>query len=74
MLPSKGDNERPTTKGGFFLKYKDYKLLEKLIEEYNMNEKGDVDFNEMSDDEKQILFKIKTVIRNMENVRLRTKE
>jgi hypothetical protein len=57
---------------GFHLKYQDFKKLEKIIEDYNFDEeKGLVDFNGMSDEEKDILWKIKTVIRNMESVRLR---
>ena len=62
----------PERRQGFFLKYKDFKMLEKIIEEYNTDDHGNVDFNNMSKDEKDILYKIKTVIRNMEMVRLKT--
>jgi hypothetical protein len=56
----------------FTLKYEDYKSLERIIEDYNFDEQTKkVDFNRMSDDEKTILWKIKTIIRNMESVRLR---
>ena len=62
-------------KKGLFLKYPDFKKLEKIIEEYNFNEeKDEVDFNRMKPDEKEILWKIKTIIRNMESVRLRVEE
>lgn len=64
-----------TPKKGLFLKYQDFKKLEKIIEEYNFDEtKQEVDFNLMKDDEKQLLWKIKTIIRNMESVRLRANE
>lgn len=57
---------------GFHLKYHDFKKLEKIIEEYNTPDGAQsVDFNNMPLDEKDILWKIKTVIRNMESVRLR---
>lgn len=59
---------------GFFLKYQDFKKIERIIEEYNLDDKGEVDFNRMKPDEKEILWKIKTVIRNMESVRLRINE
>jgi hypothetical protein len=59
-------------KRGLFLKYQDFKKLERIIEEYNLDSNGDVDFNQMKVDEKEILWKIKTIIRNMEAVRLRT--
>jgi len=59
---------------GFFLKYRDFKKLEEIIESYNLNDQQEVDFNNMKNDEKEILWKIKTVIRNMESVRLRVKE
>lgn len=60
-------------KSGLFLKYQDFKKLERILEEYNLFEdKSEVDFNNMSSDEKEILWKIKTIIRNMESVRLRT--
>lgn len=61
-------------KKGFFLKYQDFKKLERIIEDYNINDEGDIDFNNMKPDEKEILWKIKTIIRNMESVRLRTPE
>ena len=57
-------------KKGFHLRYEDFKSLERIIEGYSI-EDGKVDFNSMPDDEKDILWKIKTVIRNMESVRLR---
>ncbi len=61
-----------TEKKGLFLKYQDFKKLERIIEDYNYNEeKQEVDFNQMKDDEKELLWKIKTIIRNMESVRLR---
>ena len=61
-----------TEKKGLFLKYQDFKKLEKVIEDYNYNEeRQEVDFNQMKDDEKELLWKIKTIIRNMESVRLR---
>jgi hypothetical protein len=59
-------------KKGLFLKYQDFKKLEKIIEEYNVGENGETNFNSMNDDEKEILWKIKTIIRNMESVRLRS--
>jgi len=59
-------------KKGLFLKYQDFKKLEKIIEEYNVDENNNVDFNSMTPDEKEVLWKIKTIIRNMESVRLRT--
>lgn len=55
----------------YTLKYKDFKRLEKIIEEYHLDDKGDVDFNSIPQDEKELLWKIKTIIRNMESVRLR---
>jgi hypothetical protein len=55
------------------LKYRDFKTLEKIIEDYNSDEKGNVDFNSMKSDEKEILWKIKTIIRNMESIRLRAR-
>ena len=59
-------------KKGLFLKYQDFKKLERIIEDYNFNEdKQEVDFNLMKNDEKELLWKIKTIIRNMESVRLR---
>lgn len=61
-----------TEKKGLFLKYQDFKKLEKIIEEYNSEVDGIIDFNNMKLDEKEILWKIKTIIRNMESVRLRT--
>jgi hypothetical protein len=60
---------------GLFLKYQDFKKLERIIEDYNFNdEKQEVDFNLMKNDEKELLWKIKTIIRNMESVRLRTRD
>lgn len=57
---------------GFHLRYNDYKKLEKIIESYNYYENSnEIDFNNMPEEEKEILWKIKTVIRNMESVRLR---
>lgn len=64
----------PTEKKGLFLKYRDFKKLEEIIESYNEDEHGNIDFNAMKSDEKEILWKIKTIIRNMESVRLRTNE
>ena len=64
----------PEKKQGLFLKYKDFKMLEKIIEDYNLDDSNEVDFNGMKPDEKAILWKIKTIIRNMESVRLRSKE
>jgi hypothetical protein len=67
-------NDEPKKKG-LFLKYQDFKKLERIIEEYNFdNEKQEVDFNSMKPDEKDVLWKIKTIIRNMESVRLRSNE
>jgi hypothetical protein len=66
MIPSQPNQNRP-----FTLRYRDFKSLERIIEEYNLDDRGNVDFNKMSDDEKEILWKIKTVIRNMESARLR---
>lgn len=69
---------QPTSekKGGFHLKYRDFKSIEEIIESYHLFPEGhdlagEVDFNSMDDKEKDILWKIKTVIRNMESVRLR---
>lgn len=56
---------------GFFLKYQDFKKLERILEEINFDSEGNVDFGNMKADEKEILWKIKTIIRNMESVRLR---
>jgi hypothetical protein len=64
-------NNPEEKKGGLHLKYHDFKKLEKIIEEYNLDDNSNVDFNNMSSDEKDILWKIKTIIRNMESVRLR---
>ena len=62
-------------KQGLFLKYQDFKKLERIIEDYNFNDdKQEVDFNIMKSDEKELLWKIKTIIRNMESVRLRSNE
>lgn len=63
-------------KRGFFLKYRDYKKLEEIIESYHLFPEshdlaGEVDFNSIPNDEKDLLWKIKTIIRNMESVRLR---
>ena len=59
-------------KQGLFLKYQDFKKLERIIEDYNFNDdKQEVDFNQMKDDEKELLWKIKTIIHNMESARLR---
>lgn len=67
--------EKFTEKRGLFLKYQDFKKLEKIIEDYNFDdERQEVDFNKMKSDEKEILWKIKTIIRNMESVRLRTEK
>ena len=64
-----------TEKKGLFLKYQDFKKLERIIEDYNWSEeKQEVDFNLMKDDEKSLLWKIKTIIRNMESVRLRSRD
>ena len=61
------------TKKGLYLKYQDFKKLEKIIETYNkFDDSEDIDFNQMPNDEKEILWKIKTIIRNMESVRLRS--
>jgi hypothetical protein len=70
MSPSK--IEEP--KKGLFLRYPDFKTLERIIEEYNSDNRGIVDFNNMKQDEKDILWKIKTIIRNMESVRLRARD
>lgn len=57
----------------FRLTYRDYKKLEEILEAYNMKDGTDIiDFNGMQKDEKEILWKIKTIIRNMESVRLRS--
>jgi hypothetical protein len=61
-------------KSGLFLKYQDFKKLEKIIEEHNLDDKGEVDFNNIPTDEKEMLWKIKTIIRNMESVRLRVRD
>jgi hypothetical protein len=66
-------------KKGLYLKYQDFKKIERIIESYNTecdesSSVGFIDFNNMPDDEKEILWKIKTIIRNMESVRLRSKE
>ena len=45
--------------------------MERIIEDYNSDDNGVINFNEMKPDEKDILWKIKTIIRNMESVRLR---
>jgi hypothetical protein len=72
MIPETTVN---TNKKGLFLKYNDFKKLERIIEDYNFNdEKQEVDFNQMKNDEKELLWKIKTIIRNMESVRLRTSD
>ena len=67
-------NQSDVTKKGLFLKYRDFKILEKIIEDYNATDDGEVDFNNMKQDEKDLLWKIKTIIRNMESVRLRSNE
>lgn len=61
----------PTKKRGYFLNYQDYKTLEKILEEHNTDDRGKIDFNNIPADEKAILWKVKTIIRNMESVRLR---
>jgi hypothetical protein len=66
-------------KKGLYLKYQDFKKIERIIESYNVFENDGtsqvtVDFNNMPEDEKEMLWKIKTIIRNMESVRLRAKE
>jgi hypothetical protein len=74
MTTPRIQTDKEPDKKGLFLKYNDFKKLEKIIEDYNSEEDGTVDFNGMKDDEKEILWKIKTIIRNMESVRLRTTE
>lgn len=65
-------SDKSSEKSGFFLKYQDFKKIEKAIESYNKFEDSEeVDFNNMPEDEKLILWKVKTIIRNMESVRLR---
>lgn len=65
---------QPNKKSGMYLKYQDFKKLEKIIEDYNSDDQGVIDFNNMKADEKEILWKVKTIIRNMESVRLRVNE
>lgn len=65
---------QPDKKSGMYLKYQDFKKLEKIIEDYNSDDQGVIDFNNMKADEKEVLWKVKTVIRNMESVRLRVSE
>lgn len=67
-------NQPTEKKSGFFLQYKDFKAIERIIESYNLDEYGNVDFNNMKLDEKDVLWKVKTVIRNQEAVRLRLTE
>ena len=75
MTPEIPETTRTFNKKGLFLKYQDFKKLERIIEDYNFSEeKQEVDFNQMKDDEKELLWKIKTIIRNMESVRLRPYE
>lgn len=61
-------------KKGYFLNYRAYKKLERIIEDYNLDENGEVDFRNMKADEKEVLWQLKTVIRNMESVRLRNND
>jgi hypothetical protein len=68
MTPASNSNQE---KKGLFLKYQDFKKLERIIEDYNLDDNNNIDFNNMKSDEKEILWKIKTIIRNMESVRLR---
>ena len=65
---------QPDKKSGMYLKYQDFKKLEKIIEDYNSDDQGVIDFNNMKADEKEILWKVKTIIGNMESVRLRVSE
>jgi hypothetical protein len=69
------ETSNQTQKKGLFLKYQDFKKLERVIEDNCFSEdKQEVDFNLMSNDEKELLWKIKTIIRNMESVRLRSND
>jgi hypothetical protein len=71
MSPQKIPQNEIKRSRGFQLKYRDFKALERIIEDYNSDDNGVINFNEMKPDEKDILWKIKTIIRNMESVRLR---
>ena len=72
MTPELPETSRNPNKKGLFLKYQDFKKLERIMEDYNFDEtKQETDFNNMKNDEKELLWKIKTIIRNMESVRLR---
>lgn len=64
-------NQPEQKKSGFFLKYDDFKRIEKILEEHNLNNDGKVDFNQMPADEKDVLRKVKMIIHNMEMARLR---
>ncbi len=61
-------------KKGFHLRYGDYRKIVEFIEDSYRHEKNDdvIDFNSIPPDIKDLLWKVKTVIRNMESVRLRT--
>ncbi len=71
MTPQHPIKETKEKVRGFFLRYQDFKKLEEIIEGYHLDSNNEVDFNSMQADEKDILWKIKTIIRNQESVRLR---
>jgi hypothetical protein len=60
-------------KSGYFLRLEDFKKIEEIIEYYNCNEKGVIDTVDMANDEKDILWKVKTIIHNIESSRLRVR-
>lgn len=61
-------------KKGFFLRYSDFKKIEEIIEGYHTDNDGELDFDSIPNDEKEILWKIKTIIRNIELSKLRPRE
>lgn len=66
------NNDYTKPRRGLFLNYQDFKKLERIIEDYNFNsELKEVDFDHMELDEKEVLWKIKTIIQNIESARLR---
>lgn len=58
-------------KSGYFLRLKDFQKIEEIIEAYHMNDQNEVMLESIPDDEKDILYKVKMIIHNIESARLR---
>lgn len=61
--------------GGIYLKYDDFRLLDDIMEDY-FNDKSDTQRNhtlqsDMTAEDKALMWKIKTILHNMESKRLR---